>query len=59
MVRLEQLLEESQQAAHELAEALREHKDEATVRSLQERLDRSQRAIAEETERVKEEPSEA
>jgi len=55
MDRLEELMRESEECALELADALRRHADEDTIRALQMRVESSDRAWKEEAARVKEE----
>jgi CBS domain-containing protein len=42
--RLDQLLQQSEESAHELADALREHIDEPSIRDLHQRLEQADRA---------------
>jgi hypothetical protein len=50
---------EVEKRAHELADALREHTEEPRIRSLHDRLERSDRLMNDEVERVKRCPAEA
>ncbi len=58
-IRLERLMIEVEKRAHELADALREHTEEPRIRSLHDRLERSDRLMNDEVERVKRCPAEA
>jgi hypothetical protein len=52
MTRVEQLLEQSERCARELADALRMHADQGTLEALEERLKHAQDSWHEEVRRV-------
>ncbi len=57
MDRLDELMRQSEQCARELAEALKRHADEDTIRALQEQFENAQRAWKEEASRLTRQPT--